>query len=48
MAGDELVDAVGQALAAAGLGGLVVEPWSFALDANRSQTVPTLRFTAID
>ena len=47
-AGDELVDLVGQALASAGLGGLIVEPWSWALDANRSQTVPTLRFSAFD
>jgi hypothetical protein len=48
MAGDPLVDLVGQALAAAGLGGLVVEPWSWAMDENRSRTVPVLRFTALD
>jgi hypothetical protein len=46
--GDPLVDLVGQALAAAGLGGLVAEPWAWALDDNRSRTVPVLRFTAID
>jgi len=47
-AGDPLIELVGQALATAGLGGLIAEPWSWALDANRSQTVPTLRFTATD
>jgi hypothetical protein len=47
-AADPLVDLVGQALATAGLGGLVVEPWAWALDHNRSQTVPVLRFSATD
>jgi len=44
---DPLVDLVGQALATAGLGGLIVEPWAWPVEVG-GQTVPVLRFTAID
>ena len=45
--GDPLVEQVGQALTALGLGGITVEPWQWAVEPG-GQAVPALRFTAVD
>jgi hypothetical protein len=45
--GDPLVDAVGDVLAGIGLGGLICEPWVWPVEVG-GQTVPVLRFTAVD
>ena len=45
--GDPLVEQVGSALADAGLGGLVIEPWQWAVEPG-GQAVPVLRVTALD
>jgi len=46
-AGDPLIEQVGMALEAIGLGGITVEPWQWATEPG-GQTVPVLRVTAVD